>query len=163
MIVDYFLGKCQDYSGKTINDFLSMNNEDLESKSDWVPFIFPSTDKSANFPNAPILDKDSVEIFRGDPLLKELVRQTTNHYLKFLNSTYKWRNTADSSHIRITRMIRFLATIGMLEEATKVSKWCIGRSAASKKIKTYWDAGATFKPEWEREKAQDATNSPPDP
>ena len=163
MIVDYFLGRTTDSESKTINDYLSMDNEALDNDRGWVPWIFPSTEKSNSFPDAPILDQKGVDQFRDDAILKELVKQTTNYYLKFLNSTYKWRNTADPAHNRITRMIRFLATIGMSEEAAKVSKWCIERSSASKKIKTYWDAAATFKPEWEREKIQDTKKSPQEP
>ena len=161
MIVDYFLGRTTDSEGKTINDYLSMDNEALENDRGWVPWVFPSTEKSNNFPDAPILSQSDVEIFKEDSILKELVRQTTNHYLRFLNSTYKWRNTADPAHARITRMIRFLSTIGMSEESAKVAKWCIDRASASKKIKTYWDAGSTFKPEWERK--QETENTPKDP
>jgi hypothetical protein len=160
MIVDYFLGKGMDDDGRTVNDYLSLDDYNLESERGFVPWVFPSTEKSNSFPNAPIMDQDIVNKFREDTILREMTKQVVNRYLKFLNNTSAWRNTADAGHLRITRMIRFLATIRMSEEATKVAKWCTDKSGASKKIKASWEEATNFKPEWERERKQDAENTP---
>ncbi len=162
MIVDYFLGKIEDEDGRTVNDFLSLDDSTLESERGFVPWIFPSTENSNSFPGAQIMDQETVAKFREDTILREMVRQVVNRYLKFLNSTQGWRNTADAGHVKITRMIRFLATINMKEEASKVSKWCTEKSGASKKIKASWEEATNYQPVWERKQETDNVPKNPD-
>lgn len=154
MIVDYYLGKSEDVNGYTVNDYLSASDDWISSQRDYIPFVFPSTDPSPGYTDAPVMDKEAVDKFREDTILREMVKQVVNRYLKYLNNADGWRNSADADHIRITRMIRFLSTIGMKEEATKVSKWCVERGG-SKKIKTTWEASTEYKPSWEREEKKE--------
>lgn len=149
MIVDYYLGKGEDSLGNKISDYLSYSDSELEDERDYVPWVFPLPESMPGWANSPLLTEADVTKFRDDQLLKEMVRSSVNRYLKFLSNTYSWRNTASHNHIRITRMIRFLATIGLKEEAQKVAKWCSERGG-SKISKANWTASVDFKPPWER-------------
>lgn len=148
MIVDYYLGKSTDSVGNTISDYLSYSDNNLEQDREYVPWTFPSTEAMPGYLNPPTLSKEDVEAFRSDKILQEMVRSVVNHYLKFLNNTSSWRATVSHNHIRITKMIRFLAMIGMKEEAGKIAKWCCERGG-SKKVKATWESSVEFKPPWE--------------
>lgn len=154
MIVDYYLGKGEDNLGNKISDYLSYSNDSLEDERDYIPWVFPLPEAMAGWSEAPILSQDDVAKFKEDNLLREMVRSTINHYLKYLSNTQSWRNTVSHNHIRITRMIRFLATIGMKEEAEKVAKWCSDRGG-SKLAKANWGAATSFKPPWDREEKKE--------
>lgn len=160
MIVDYYLGKSEDKDGNTVNDYLTFDDDTISRERNFIPWIFPSSEQSHGYDDAPVMDEGIVAKFREDNILREMVRQVVNRYLKFLNNTDGWRNTSDHNHIRITRMIRFLATIGMREEAEKVAKWCSERGG-SKKIKEGWLKSVEFKPPWDRkeESPQEETKS----
>jgi hypothetical protein len=158
MIVDYFLGKSKDTSGYTVNDYLSSHDDWIASQRDYVPWAFPLPEASAGYVDAPVMDQESVTNFKEDSILREMVKQVVNRYLRYLNESQGWRNSADPDHIRITRMIRFLATIGMKEESQKVSKWCSERGG-SKRVKATWESSVEYLPPWDRKGEKVEENS----
>jgi hypothetical protein len=149
MIVDYYLGKAEDSNSNTVNDYLSFDDERIAGYREYVPWVFPSAEASPGYVDAPVMDQEVVAKFKEDSILREMVRQVVNRYLKYLNGATGWRNSADPDHIRITRMIRFLATIGMKEEAQKVAKWCSERGGG-KRVKATWESSVEYLPPWER-------------
>lgn len=149
MIVDYYLGKSEDSSGYTVNDYLSSTDDWIAAQREFIPWAFPSPEASTGYADAPVMNQESVAKFKEDSILREMVRQVVNRYLKYLNGSQGWRNSADSDHIRITRMIRFLATIGMKEEAQKVAKWCSERGG-SKRVRATWESSVEYLPPWDR-------------
>ncbi|KAI0837408.1 opioid growth factor receptor conserved region-domain-containing protein [Hypoxylon sp. FL0890] len=124
-------------------DILRLSNEELETRHDYIQWLFPLTEESAYNKDAPILDAETILIFRnheGD-WLRENVRLSLMRMLWFFGFDSTWTNgkleishiigstarkfqpwvkATNHNHQRISRIIRSLRLLGMLHEARVV-------------------------------------------
>lgn len=90
----------------------------LEQGHDYIQWIFPLDVPSIYHPRAPILTKEDVEIFKNSPVLKWRVLTSVHTFMKFLHATIDtWILGNNHNHLRITRMLKCLVTIGLKSEA----------------------------------------------
>ena len=114
--------------------------EVLKQDDDWfaachnyIQWIFPTSEISRVTPNAPVLDKETIDAFLSDPLLRQHLRAAFNRILLFYGlaatasgivkranwnerkSNWFTRNTHNS--FRITRILKSLSALGLKTDA----------------------------------------------
>lgn len=142
-IVDFYKNKRPNSSGKYINEIWSFDNVDLERCHDYIQWLFPLDEGSAYNPDAPILTKEDIELFKTDrnfdddfnlydcldtslTLMLEfygfnIVFVITNILIVFnenFNNRYsEWLYPGNHNYLRITRILKSLCLLGKEKEA----------------------------------------------
>lgn len=116
-----------------LETILARDNEWLEYTHNFVQWLFPLTTVSGANPTAPVLDAAQISEFHADPLLRRNLLRSLDRLLGF----YGLLRTADSidkapdwpqrkslwftqpshNHLRITRILKSLNTLGLPQEA----------------------------------------------
>lgn len=81
-LIDFYRGDGTDTEGRHLDDILSWSNADLEEVHDYIQWLFPLVTPSNFNPDAPLLTRKDIAIFRADPDLRERLRLA---YLRVLN------------------------------------------------------------------------------
>ncbi|KAI1417913.1 opioid growth factor receptor conserved region-domain-containing protein [Hypoxylon sp. FL1857] len=122
-------------------DILRLPDEDLEKKHDFIQWLFPLAEESVHNSNAPILDEETVLIFRHhhDDWLRENVKLALQRMMWFYGydtvwrdgkletaeiegprQKFRWLTPSSHNHLRISRMLKSLRILGMPHEAEVV-------------------------------------------
>ncbi|KAI1812210.1 hypothetical protein GGS20DRAFT_42151 [Poronia punctata] len=147
-LVDFFDPAVQgtDPKGRTLDEILSWSDTELERCHDYIQYVFPLAEQSAANYHAPVLDEETVVIFRNSPALQENVMRTLKRMVSFygfalaeedeekISETASlnilpngngnsrglshWLVPMDHNHLRITRIIRSLRILGLGRAAT---------------------------------------------
>ena len=121
----FYLG-CPDNQGRYLKDILSWSDEKLESTHDYIQWLFPTIEKSTFNDTAPTLDDQLIEMWKNSPTLKNILLMSAEKYYEFLKrNQHIWVNEFNHNHMRITRMLKSLSTLGMRNTAiTFLNKIC---------------------------------------
>ena len=121
-IIDFYVNEKQSSNGYFFNDIVeNWNNHKLESKHDYIQYLFPLEEKSRYNPNATILTKKDIEIFKTNKKIRKNVIRALQRMLHFygidhfvFDGTRKhWMKKGDHNHLRLTRIMKFLQLIDM--------------------------------------------------
>lgn len=116
-----------DNKGRRLDDILSWSDEEWENCHDYIQWVFPTKEKSEYNIEAPVLDDESIEMFRNSLHLLERSIDSLKRYLSFLEgNTGIWMCEYNHNHLRITRVIKFLICIEMNESAKHFARFVIG-------------------------------------
>lgn len=125
---------CDD-QGRTLEDYWEIDFNALERKHDFIQWMFPSCVRSRFNPEAPILDEETWETFRGDEAMKANLRKSRDHMLRFYGFTFpdgmeiltqtpdgmerwgNWISPGNHNFMRVTRILPSCYTLGLEEEA----------------------------------------------
>jgi hypothetical protein len=133
ILLPFYLSRGMDSRGRTIDEILKWDDKRLEGVHDYIQWLFPLPEKSAFNPEAPLLEPKIVEEFRTNPELQKKIQKAFLMMLRFYGFSQKgseivptkafdrkaqnWLTPRNHNFLRITRILRCLALIGMAEEA----------------------------------------------
>jgi hypothetical protein len=137
-LVDFYAGTGVDHRGRRLADVLKQDDAWLERTHDFVQWLFPLDAPSPVNPAAPTADAGTRRRFAGDERLRMHLHLSLMRMLRFygLQATPEgivpgadWarRKTAWFVHdthnnLRLTRIIRSLALLGMRREAVELQR-----------------------------------------
>lgn len=135
-LIEFQSGRAPDHAGRWIHQIQEWPDERLEAVHDFIQWLFPLPEPSPVNPLAPVLDRETVEAFADRPDLRESLRvsflrmlrfyglelrsgipQTVRPAANFPKRAANWLNPCNHNHLRITRILKSLALLGLTEEA----------------------------------------------
>jgi hypothetical protein len=133
-LLRFYLGGAADDRGRLLAEILRQDDDWLEVTHDFIQWLFPLQEASGANPGAPRVDAVTRNAFRGDPLLQRHLRASLLRMLAFLGLQFdasgaivpsgdwprrrrEWFNHDTHNSLRVTRMIKSLALLGMEPEA----------------------------------------------
>lgn len=121
-----------DHRGRRFADILSWDDQRLEQVHDFVQWLFPLLEPSGFNPHAPLLSPADRAAFAAAPLLRARLRDALRRMLAFYgfvlddaappvvrpdpargNRPREWLRPGDHNLLRVTRILRSLALLGL--------------------------------------------------
>jgi hypothetical protein len=87
---------------------LAFDDLQLESRHDFIQWLFPLPEPSRAVPGSPVLTEADAAALRASPAAQANLRAAAERMLGFYAATRAWRAAADHNHLRITRIVRSL-------------------------------------------------------
>lgn len=166
-IVEFYRGTGTDHRGRSLEDIWSFSLAELESVHDFIQWLFPTVKRSAYNPWAPVLDDGSIAGLRSIPDLVDRLHRSLDVMLAFYGlqrlaegatvaireaSTIEdrgphWWGAANHNHLRLTRIIDSLRSLGQQAEAIALER-CLQElrrhhaTGISESTARYWTAAA---------------------
>ena len=140
-IVEFYSGGL-DREGRTLDAILAWNDDRLEAVHDFIQWVFPSRQASLVNPLAPLVTDDTVRAFDRDPALRDRLRQAFQRMLRFYGLGWRdsrveiddrafsarsrvWLTPGNHNHLRLTRIMDCLSTLGLRTEAVALQRCLI--------------------------------------
>src|SRR5437868_4959435 len=137
-IVAFFSG-AHDVAGRTLTDVLAWDDERLEAVHDYIQWVFPTRRPSGVNPFAPLITDATVRAFEQDATLRERLRDGLDRMLSFYGLAWSgrrividasrfpvrslvWLQPGNHNHLRLTRIVESLATLGLTREAQALQR-----------------------------------------
>jgi Opioid growth factor receptor (OGFr) conserved region len=132
-----------DPNGRTLREILSWGDTTLEGVHDYIQWIFPTRERSSVNPSAPLVTGDTIRAFTTDAelrgaLLDAFKRMLTFYGLRrdardgtvrieidetrFTDRAERWLHPNNHNHLRLTRIMQSLATLGLPQEAKALQR-----------------------------------------
>jgi hypothetical protein len=135
-----------DHRGRTLDDILAWDDADLESVHDYIQWVFPTRQPSGVNRHAPLVTPITVESFTADTRLRARLRRAFERMLRFygLRQTSEgidpdparfaarariWLHRGNHNHLRLTRIMESVATLGLPDEARALQRCLLDRVA----------------------------------
>jgi hypothetical protein len=132
-LVGFYEGTICDGRGRWLADIQSWGPNDLENVHDYVQWLFPLRRRSEFNHAAPILDSEVIAAFRARPELRIALVRSLNTMLQFYGFKLEgsderpvvryshefegrgsnWLTAGNHNHLRITRILACLRTLGL--------------------------------------------------
>jgi hypothetical protein len=136
-LIDFYRGIGSDAAGRTIAQVLQFDHRRLEGVHDYIQWLFPTAKASQFNPNAPLLDDETIAVFREDILIQERLQQSLAVMLEFYGLHMRvgedcitirkgpnyaarkgnWQNAPagqlNHNLLRLTRILECLTAVGM--------------------------------------------------
>lgn len=122
VIHDFYLLDDVDYKGRTLRQMWGMTRDELEKSHDVIQWLFPLNELSMHNKRAPILDDETIQKMKENPLMESRIAGTAIVFLQFLGfydddvrngGKPHWVNFRDHNYLRITRAIKSLKLFGV--------------------------------------------------
>jgi hypothetical protein len=125
-IVAFYEGSGADDRGRSLEDVLRFEDGALEYTHDFIQWLFPLRERSGANPSAPVLDDAAVAAFHARPELRSALRRAYGRMLAFYKADLTWLTPGNHNHLRLTRMLVSLRTLGLDFEARELYEWITG-------------------------------------
>lgn len=133
-LLAFYYGSHPDHRGRTLAEILKQDDFWLEVTHDYIQWLFPLREMSRVNLQAPLADEKTVEAFRSDELLCQHLLASYQRMLAFFGlrrlpdgmvvkspawgeRKREWFSHDSHNSLRITRMLRSLALLGLEDEA----------------------------------------------
>ena len=137
-LIAFYRGEQPDDQGRRIQDLLRWDHDRLEDTHDYIQWLFPTRQRSAFNPGAPVLDESVVDAFRAGPALRDALLAAFRVMLDFYGFRYddapggrpsitpgdrwaerraNWLTPGNHNHLRITRILTSLRALDLAEQA----------------------------------------------
>ena len=132
-LLGFYRGSHPDNHGRMLAEILKHDDDWLEACHNYIQWLFPTKEISRVTPDAPLLDKESIEAFKTDEVLRNNLRAALIRILSFYGlelisekiikgpnwETRKSNWFTESTHnsLRITRILKCLYSLGLEVEA----------------------------------------------
>lgn len=133
-LLQFYAGGATDDRGRLLAVILRQDDDWFEVTHDFIQWLFPLQEASGANPGAPRVDTATRDAFRGDPLLQQHLRASLLRMLAFLGLQFdasgaivpspawprrkrEWFIHDTHNSLRVTRMIKSLALLGLEPEA----------------------------------------------
>lgn len=135
-LLDFYFGVGTDDRGRYLNEMLQWPDSRLEEVHDYIQWVFPLAERSGFNIHAPVLTVSEISEFRSNPELRHNLKASFvrilgfyglilsgSHPLKvkralhFEEASVNWISPGNHNHLRITRILKSLLTLGLEEEA----------------------------------------------
>ena len=111
-------------SGYTWAEVIAWEDGELEAVHDFIQWLFPTDERSRFNPDAPVLDAEDLIVFR-EPFFQERLRKSAERFRLFYKLgtpatvSKPWAMPFNHNLLRITRIIRSLALLGLPDVASQ--------------------------------------------
>lgn len=128
----FFAGEPDD-QGRTYDEILSWDDDQLEMVHDYIQWVFPLPEPSSAMPWAPVLTPETIETIRNSQVMQERLLAGYRRMLTFYGfveqdqcivcgphfqaAAQDWLRAGNHNHLRLTRMLRSLRILGREQEA----------------------------------------------
>jgi len=125
-IIDFYNGNGPDASGRKIEDIWLFDDIALEGVHDYIQWLFPLTEPSLFNKDAPLLDDETIQEFRGSIHLQGRLSRSVEVMLSFLRLKEEagairpkqgedlfWLSWKNHNFRRLTRIMTSLRLLGM--------------------------------------------------
>ena len=137
-IVAFYSGG-PDGSGRTLGGILAWDDERLEAVHDYIQWVFPTSQPSGVNPLAPLVTAGTVRAFADEAVLRDRLRQSLDRMLIFYGLARNgdrvaidalrfpvrsrvWLHPGNHNHLRLTRIMESLATLGLRADALALQR-----------------------------------------
>lgn len=137
-IVAFYSGG-EDSEGRTLAGILGWDDDRLEAIHDYIQWVFPTRQPSGVNPRAPRVTAETTVMFAGRPDLRQELRRALDRMLAFYGLIGRgarieidqarfpgrapaWLHPGNHNHLRLTRIIDSLATLGLRDEAAALQR-----------------------------------------
>lgn len=160
-VVAFYSGG-RDAEGRTVEQILEWNDDLLEGVHDYIQWIFPTRQPSGVNPSAPLVTDETVRMFREDAALPDRLRRALDRMLafyglrrtntrieidasRFLSRARVWVRPGNHNHLRLTRIMESLATLGLKNDAQALQRCLLedvccapGGDAITQRTREFW-------------------------
>lgn len=148
-LLDFYRGDGRDGAGRFLSDVWAFSDEELEVTHDFIQWLFPLPEPSRFVRDVPLLTDEDVLAFRSDPELLSRVLRSADLMRGFYARTQAWRRPSDHNHARITRILRFLALLGLEAEAQQLFAWFdVEAGHLPTRTRWFWQEAMRPRPAW---------------
>ena len=132
-LLAFYYGSHPDGHGRMLAEILRQDDDWFEVCHNYIQWLFPTKEFSRVTPDAPVLDKVTVNAFKSDELLQKHLRAALIRILSFYGLTLttagifkganwdarksNWFTENTHNSLRITRILKCLAAVGLDVEA----------------------------------------------
>ena len=132
-LLGFYYSSHPDSHGRMLAEILKQDDDWLESCHNYIQWLFPTQEISRVTPDAPILDKETIEAFKTDELLRKHLRASLIRILSFYGlkltpdgvikgsnweaRKFNWFTENTHNSLRITRILKCLYSLGLKVEA----------------------------------------------
>ncbi len=157
-LIDFYLGKSPTAGGYMIKDIWGWEYDILEYTHDYIQWLFPLREESNFNLDSPVLDKETIDQFKNDPLLQEYLLKSFLMMIEFYgfelnvdnniiikpsidynNRSRNWLSPYNHNYRRITRILKSMTLLGLkdysaaffvcLSEIYHTNKYVIGETS----------------------------------
>jgi len=142
LLIDFHLEKIS-VDGLYLYDFANLSNDVLENKHDYIQWLFPLPEKSFFNTKCQVLDEETLKEFQTNEDLQDSLRFALGIMLKFYKESRHWVTKYNHNYLRISRIIRCLALVGLIEEAEEFYSFILSKvleTEVDANTLKYWDA-----------------------
>lgn len=128
----FYRHEIPDHRGRFLRDIQAWDRDRLESVHDFIQWLFPLPERSPVNPEAPVLDRQTIEEFRNGAELREALLRSLRLMADFYGFTVtdepsfvrspsfakaasNWMQPGNHNHPRITRILRAIRLLGLPE------------------------------------------------
>jgi Opioid growth factor receptor (OGFr) conserved region len=127
-LVEFYRGTANDSEGRSLSDLWSLSDSRMESRHDFIQWMFPLEEPSQFNLNAPILTLADIKAFHDDPALRDNLLRSFDRFLAFLGLRREGDQVVPASDfqakrdvftvpnhnwLRITRVLTSLRLLGL--------------------------------------------------
>ncbi len=140
-IVEFFSGG-EDSEGRTLDQILGWDDDRLEAVHDYIQWVFPTRQPSGVNPLAPLVTGETIRAFGSDAGLRDGLARGCARMLRFygLRTTADrveiddarfparsrvWLTPGNHNHLRLTRIMDSLSTLGLRGRALALQRCLI--------------------------------------
>ena len=142
-IVVFYTGGV-DGNGRTLREILAWSDTTLEDVHDYIQWVFPTRQPSAVNPSAPLVTADTIRAFAADAELRGALLDAFKRMLRFYglrraaredgsvwidvdearfsDRAERWLRPNNHNHLRLTRIMQSLATLGLAQDAKALQR-----------------------------------------
>ncbi|HEX8640707.1 MAG TPA: opioid growth factor receptor-related protein [Allosphingosinicella sp.] len=121
------VGSC----GETLDEILSLDDQMLEARHNYIQWLFPLDVPSEAVRDAPCLTAQDVNYVRASSLAHQNVMAAAHRMRAFYARNSHWLRPYDHNHLRITRIIRSLRLLVGDTEAEEFKAFVLARVASA--------------------------------
>jgi hypothetical protein len=158
-IVAFYRGG-RDAAGRTLEQILAWDDERLETVHDYIQWLFPLRQPSGVNPFAPLVSAVAIDAFAADAALRDRLRLAFDRMLAFYGLRRRdarieidldrfpirsrvWLHPGNHNHLRLTRIMQSLATLGLREDALALQR-CLLEDVYARHARQISDATLRF-------------------
>jgi opioid growth factor receptor-like protein len=167
-IVAFYSGG-RDANGRTLREILGWNDGTLEAVHDYIQWVFPTRQPSGVNPAAPLVSPSTIRAFGSDPDLRAALLDAFKRMLAFYGLRRRtdgdgtvrveidearfaarspaWLHPNNHNHLRLTRIMDSLSTLGLSNEARALQRCLVhdvaggpGEESVSSGTLRFWRA-----------------------
>ena len=162
LLVRFYLGTGTDARGRHIDEIWEWDDEELEFVHDYIQWLFPLQEPSAFNSRAPRLTAADITAFQRSGTLRAQLGKSYQRMLRFYGLRLEWvdgarvvpgpefdrrkrgwLNPNNHNHLRLTRIMTSMATLGLSDEALALQAPLLdlavqNPSAVTRQTVAYW-------------------------
>jgi len=117
-IVDFYTKGGKDSQGRRLSEILCWGNYHLEMVHDYIQWVFPTKTRSQFNPDAPVLDKETIEALVASAIFHTNFERAIQRINSFwFNGNTEWMTAGDHNLLRMSRFMESCSLLGHQDSA----------------------------------------------